>query len=492
MEGDDTGFKEFPIENFQNKHFPLNGSRTTVDEINQINKITRDPSFVESTDDVHFHFKKVFDKHGVKYDKNKWHNVISKTLPIIMKLKYHYNRPRPEVIAKEYGINLKPTYLESAQTPAYPSGHSTQARMLSLILADLYPQLKQDIIEAGEEIGIGRLVGKVHYPTDHKFGVELGDALYRHYNSIKKSIMNDNIEKGRALPNGTIKKRGQNNFIKTASGWKYHSRANKKSGGESEDDRAARQMAEADAQEERDRKPKPDITMPQQESHPEREKIEAIQALMQRERDIQSKKESAGIKQTRTVEPGKENSRIGGQYNPEGIKGLLTKEGTKNFEDALKRMTATGRGIALANYTKALEKDKQKAPGYKRVPDEKRMGVGITIKNLQKKYNGTTTAKWGNKEIKISPQDKMTVNGKIVEVDNDSKYVKLGGGGRGSASGGMYSAGHFDGQLQGNDYTFAANRIMHDLREGKSPQKIKEENKDRRGFKEVLDHLGLK
>lgn len=38
--------------------------------------------------------------------------------------------------------------------------------------------------------------------------------------------IDDPIEKGRILPVGTIKKRGANNYIKTASGWKYHSRAN--------------------------------------------------------------------------------------------------------------------------------------------------------------------------------------------------------------------------------------------------------------------------
>lgn len=35
------------------------------------------------------------------------------------------------------------------------------------------------------------------------------------------------IVKGKTLPVGTIKKRGPNNYIKTASGWKYHSRAGK-------------------------------------------------------------------------------------------------------------------------------------------------------------------------------------------------------------------------------------------------------------------------
>lgn len=44
-----------------------------------------------------------------------------------------------------------------------------------------------------------------------------------------KPSLSDLLEKGKALPIGTIKKRPNGNFIKTASGWKYHSAANKQS-----------------------------------------------------------------------------------------------------------------------------------------------------------------------------------------------------------------------------------------------------------------------
>lgn len=45
-------------------------------------------------------------------------------------------------------------------------------------------------------------------------------------NNITKNISGD-ISKGRSLPIGTIKKRPNGNFIKTANGWKYQSSSKK-------------------------------------------------------------------------------------------------------------------------------------------------------------------------------------------------------------------------------------------------------------------------
>ena len=53
------------------------------------------------------------------------------------------------------------------------------------------------------------------------------DLISDIYNKEIEIIKAQEIVKGKTLPVGTIKKRGPNNYIKTAQGWKYHSRANK-------------------------------------------------------------------------------------------------------------------------------------------------------------------------------------------------------------------------------------------------------------------------
>ena len=77
------------------------------------------------------------------------------------------------------GLKFHSEPLDSARTPSYPSGHSAQGRLVARYLSDLYPKHENEIIKLGNEIGAGRLVAKVHYPSDDLFGKEVGDALYK-------------------------------------------------------------------------------------------------------------------------------------------------------------------------------------------------------------------------------------------------------------------------------------------------------------------------
>ena len=177
---EDKSFEGFPIEQFMNTPFPSNSSAKTLAEIKHINNIDKDEDFVKSTDDLHLHFKNGLERLGLKYDKKEWKKWTEESLPIIYKLKYHYNRPRPEQVAKELGMSCDGTYMKSAQTPSYPSGHSTQGVLVSLLLSDKHPEHTVEIRKLGLEIGYGRLMGKVHYQSDHNMGVDLGKCLYEY------------------------------------------------------------------------------------------------------------------------------------------------------------------------------------------------------------------------------------------------------------------------------------------------------------------------
>jgi hypothetical protein len=103
--------------------------------------------------------------------------------PIIL-LKKYYNRKRPYLLAKDLNINFKYVPLKSAETPAYPSGHSTQAVFLSKILSEFYPKLEEELKYVANDICFSRLVAGVHYPSDDVFGRFLGTELY---NQIKNN-----------------------------------------------------------------------------------------------------------------------------------------------------------------------------------------------------------------------------------------------------------------------------------------------------------------
>ena len=173
----------FPIEQFMNIPFPLNSSAETFAEIKHINSIVKDLDLIKSTDNIHSYFKEGLERLGLKYDEQKWKTILKETLPIIYKVKYHYNRPRPAQVAKELGVDYDESYMDSAQTPSYPSGHSTQGVLISLLLSDNYPEHIVEIRRMGLEIGYARLMAKVHYQSDHNLGVDLGKCLYEYVKS---------------------------------------------------------------------------------------------------------------------------------------------------------------------------------------------------------------------------------------------------------------------------------------------------------------------
>jgi acid phosphatase (class A) len=65
------------------------------------------------------------------------------------------------------------------KSTGYPSGHSTRGTVQSLLLAELFPEKKEAILEIGRQIGWDRvLIGK-HFPTDIYAGRVLGRAIVR-------------------------------------------------------------------------------------------------------------------------------------------------------------------------------------------------------------------------------------------------------------------------------------------------------------------------
>ena len=104
--------------------------------------------------------------------------VIKESSKYIMKMKYHYNRPRPYQVAEFYGIDLNGTTIASMKTPSYPSGHATQGYLVAEILTSHDPRNGREYRKLGEEIAHSRIIAKAHYPSDKFFGKELAKVLY--------------------------------------------------------------------------------------------------------------------------------------------------------------------------------------------------------------------------------------------------------------------------------------------------------------------------
>ena len=74
-------------------------------------------------------------------------------------------------------INVMRRPSDSMNTPAYPSGHSLQSRLVAEYYAEKYPDHKEELIKAADECGVGRVMAGWHYPSDHKHGVKLAKEL---------------------------------------------------------------------------------------------------------------------------------------------------------------------------------------------------------------------------------------------------------------------------------------------------------------------------
>lgn len=171
--------KKFNISKFKNNKPPSDNSIRTKNEIKELKKIPIRESFVKEMDNGEKNFTKVVGKDPLIG------KLIKQSHPLVMKLKNHFNRPRPAVLAKKLGIKLDDIKLKSMNSPAYPSGHATQATLLSLVLSDKYPDKKEKLNKLARNIIHSRRVAHTHYLSDNIAGEKLGKEMYNHIKNNK-------------------------------------------------------------------------------------------------------------------------------------------------------------------------------------------------------------------------------------------------------------------------------------------------------------------
>jgi acid phosphatase (class A) len=89
----------------------------------------------------------------------------------IWALKYRYNRIRP------HHLEPKLEFLENANFPAYPSGHSSNSYVAALVYSELLPQHRELFLANAAELAFSREVLGVHYASDSAAGRLFADKL---------------------------------------------------------------------------------------------------------------------------------------------------------------------------------------------------------------------------------------------------------------------------------------------------------------------------
>ena len=86
-------------------------------------------------------------------------------------IKHEYGLPRPFQVSDA----IEPV-TEPRPVASYPSGHATRAIVYARLLAEVFPEKRQVLLDLAYQIGYGRVLAGVHYPMDVLAGQALGTA----------------------------------------------------------------------------------------------------------------------------------------------------------------------------------------------------------------------------------------------------------------------------------------------------------------------------
>ena len=155
-----------------------------VKEMATIRKLmsTRTKQDVESVanndEDSFYSIKEYLKKMKVSFHENELRDIVQQAVPTIRYFKNKFNRSRPF----ELDGNLDVLGSTTNKTRSYPSGHSTQAMIIALYVAQKFPEHKDGLMEAAKEVGLGRVKAGFHFLSDHVAGQMLGTKMFEHMN----------------------------------------------------------------------------------------------------------------------------------------------------------------------------------------------------------------------------------------------------------------------------------------------------------------------
>jgi len=113
-------------------------------------------------------------------------DILKDIAPLLLKLKYHFQRPRPRQVAQYYKLKLFPYQSFSADTPSYPSGHTLEAYVILNVIANKFPNEYQFCKEMINDIAYSRIYLGLHFATDIDFAKFVGQEILKNPNFTKK------------------------------------------------------------------------------------------------------------------------------------------------------------------------------------------------------------------------------------------------------------------------------------------------------------------
>lgn len=181
---EDSSFDSF-LETFNQESFapPKNASMTTLNELVELGMIDK----IQNQEDFMYHslidadlpqfIVMQLENYGIRANYNNINNITLDLNPLIMKIKMHFQRPRPFQLAYYRGLNLYPQLSISANTPSYPSGHALQSYFICKLYTYKYKSKKSDFLAISDQVFESRKIMGVHYQSDNQFSKQIGGIL---------------------------------------------------------------------------------------------------------------------------------------------------------------------------------------------------------------------------------------------------------------------------------------------------------------------------
>lgn len=168
--------------------FPKNSSKATREELNElvdfVNTVKNEPETLKRYQAYDSSLTKVLaqviieqklgDKGAEIVDK-----IIDDTVPLVMKLKFYFQRPRPYQLAEYYKLKLFPFYSKSAASPSYPSGHVLQSKLICHVLGNHFPDRFDYFESLALDVQYSRMYLGVHYPSDVDYSLFVAETIIR-------------------------------------------------------------------------------------------------------------------------------------------------------------------------------------------------------------------------------------------------------------------------------------------------------------------------
>ena len=82
------------------------------------------------------------------------------------------NRSRPHMIS-----DLVKPVVKLSSSGSYPSGHTTLGTMMGVILTDMVPEKRPEIMARAWDFGHSRLLAGIHYPSNIEMGRISGTVI---------------------------------------------------------------------------------------------------------------------------------------------------------------------------------------------------------------------------------------------------------------------------------------------------------------------------